>query len=58
MISMVGNADIAGFRASLDGEEYEVEYREDESLLDCMLAEGLDPAFQCMDAHCGTCMVK
>lgn len=55
---MSGKPDIASFRATLDGEECEIEYREGETLLDCMLAEGLDPAFQCMDAHCGTCMVK
>ena len=55
---MSGDSDIASFRATLDGEEFEVAYRPGESLLDCMLADGLDPAFQCMDAHCGTCMVK
>ncbi|MDJ0779399.1 MAG: 2Fe-2S iron-sulfur cluster binding domain-containing protein [Gammaproteobacteria bacterium] len=55
---MSAGTGIASFRATLDGEECEVEYREGETLLDCMLAEGLDPAFQCMDAHCGTCMVK
>ncbi len=50
-------ADVKSFRAILDGEEYEVAYQAGEALLDCMLAEGLDPAFQCMDGHCGTCMV-
>ncbi len=55
---MCGDSDIASFRATLDGEEIEVEYRPGETLLECMLADGLDPAFQCMDAHCGTCMVK
>jgi 3-ketosteroid 9alpha-monooxygenase subunit B len=49
--------DITSFRATLDGEEYVVAYQPGEALLDCMIAEGLDPAFQCMDAHCGTCMV-
>ncbi len=49
--------DITSFRAILDGEEYEVPYRAGEVLLDCMLNDGLDPAFQCMDGHCGTCMV-
>ncbi len=58
MSAVSGDSDIASFRATLDGEEIEVDYRPGESLLDCMLAEGLDPAFQCMDAHCGTCMVK
>ncbi len=50
-------ADIKSFRAILDGDEYEVAYQAGEVLLDCMLAEGLDPAFQCMDGRCGTCMV-
>jgi len=49
--------DITSFRAILDGEEYDVPYRVGEVMLDCMLNEGLDPAFQCMDGHCGTCMV-
>ncbi len=40
----------------LDGEEYEVPYIEGEILLDCMLNAGLEPAFLCMDGHCGTCM--
>ena len=58
MSSMSGESHIVSFRATLDGEEVEVDYRPGEALLDCMLADGLDPAFQCMDAHCGTCMVK
>ncbi len=49
--------DITSFRAILDGEEYDVPYRAGEVMLDSMLNEGLDPAFQCMDGHCGTCMV-
>jgi len=50
--------DITRFRARLDGEEHEVPCIPGEALLDCMLADGLDPAFQCMDGRCGTCMVK
>lgn len=49
--------DIDAFTAVLDGVEHEVPYRHGQALLDCMLADGLDPAFQCMDGHCGTCMV-
>lgn len=49
---------IVSFCATLDGVEHEVPYTPGDSLLDCLLADGLDPAFQCMDAHCGTCMVK
>lgn len=52
------NSEILTFRAIFDGEEIEVEVLPGEALLDCMLAEGLDPAFQCMEAKCGTCMVK
>ncbi len=48
---------IKSFRAILDGEEYEVPYSAGEVLLDCMLSDGLNPAFKCMDGHCGTCMV-
>lgn len=51
------SAPITHFRAILDSEEYEVAYTPGEVLLECMLAEGLDPAFQCMGGHCGTCMV-
>jgi len=54
---MKSAANITSFRAILDGEEHEVVYQAGEVLLDCMLAEGLDPAFQCMDGRCGTCMV-
>ncbi len=49
--------DIANFRATLDGIEYQVDYQAGEVLLDCMLDAGLDPAFQCQDGHCGSCMV-
>lgn len=49
---------VTSFRARLDGDEHEVPYIAGEALLDCMLADGLDPAFQCMDGRCGTCMVK
>lgn len=51
------NPEISTFRATLDGEVFEVDVVPGEALLDCMLAEGLDPAFQCMEAKCGTCMV-
>jgi 3-ketosteroid 9alpha-monooxygenase subunit B len=50
--------DITSFRARLDGEEYEVPCIPGETLLECMLADGLDPAYQCMDGRCGTCMVR
>ena len=53
----INDPEITTFRATLDGEEIEVEVLPGEALLDCMLAEGLDPAFQCMEAKCGTCMV-
>ncbi len=49
--------DITSFRATLDGVEYEVAYEAGEVLLDCMLDADLDPAFQCQDGHCGSCMV-
>jgi ferredoxin len=45
------------FIARLDGVEREVAWREGEVLLDSMLDADLDPAFQCQDGHCGTCMV-
>lgn len=54
---MASVKDISSFRATLDGEEYQLPYQPGETLLDCMLADGLDPAFQCMDGHCGSCMV-
>lgn len=49
--------EIASFRAMLDEVEHEVTYQHGEVLLDCMLDADLDPAFQCQDGHCGTCMV-
>ena len=48
---------IESFCAILDGDEHEVTYEAGRTLLDCMLAQGLDPAFQCMDGKCSTCMV-
>ena len=49
---------ISSFRAILDGEEYVVACAADQVLLDAMLADGLDPPFQCMDGNCGSCMVQ
>ena len=50
--------EVSRFRATLDGEVLEVDYRPGDTLLECMINDGLDPAFGCMDAQCGTCMVK
>ena len=41
---MAAAGDIQRFRAILDGEEYELAWRPGATLLECMLAEGLDPA--------------
>ena len=49
--------DIKSFRAILDGVEHEVVYQPGEVLLDCMLDADLDPAFQCQEGRCGTCIV-
>jgi len=49
--------EVTSFRAVLDGFEEEVEWRDGDVMLDSMLDAGLDPAFQCQDGHCGTCMV-
>lgn len=48
--------DISHFRATLDGKEYTINYLPDKTLLECILAAGLDPYFSCSDAHCGYCM--
>jgi 3-ketosteroid 9alpha-monooxygenase subunit B len=57
MISKQLAADsINSFKATLDGIEYEVAYQAGEVLLDCMLDADLDPAFQCQEGHCGSCM--
>lgn len=48
---------ITSFRATLDGVEHVVPYQVGEVLLDCMLEADLDPAFQCQQGHCGSCMV-
>ncbi len=52
------NDQITSFRATLDGVDYDVSYSPGKVLLDSMLADGLNPAFQCMNGNCGTCMVK
>ncbi len=49
--------EITSFRATLDGIEHEVAYQPGDVLLDCMLDADLDPAFQCQEGHCGSCMV-
>ena len=48
---------VPGFRATIDGADHEVPYSAGNTLLDCMLAQGLDPVHSCKDAHCGSCMV-
>ncbi|MCP4472259.1 MAG: 2Fe-2S iron-sulfur cluster binding domain-containing protein [Gammaproteobacteria bacterium] len=48
---------VKSFRATLDGFDEEVAWQEGDVMLDSMLDAGLDPAFQCQDGHCGTCMV-
>ncbi len=53
----VSTGDIARFRATLDGVEHEIAYTPGQVLLDCMFDADLDPAFQCREGHCGTCMV-
>ena len=57
MLSADGDDRMISFRALLDGVEHEVAWRDGEVLLDSMLDVDLDPAFQCQDGHCGTCMV-
>ncbi len=52
-----GGSGVESFRATLDGEEHEVPYRAGETLLRCMLSQGLDAVYSCEDAHCGSCMV-
>jgi 3-ketosteroid 9alpha-monooxygenase subunit B len=47
---------IASFKATLDGKDHLINYRADKTLLECMLAAGLEPYFSCSDAHCGYCM--
>lgn len=54
--AVVAPPGVTGFRATLDGTLHEVVYRAGETLLDCMLSAGLDPAFSCRDARCGSCM--
>ena len=48
---------VRSFRAVLDGVEHEIAWHGEEVMLDSMLDADLDPAFQCQDGHCGTCMV-
>ena len=57
ILPSAGDSDVESFRATIDGEEHEVPYAAGETLLRCMLSQGLDPVFSCEDAHCGSCMV-
>ena len=56
-VPIAGDSDVESFRATIDGEEHEVPYVAGETLLRCMLSQGLDPVYSCEDAHCGSCMV-
>jgi len=49
--------EVRSFRATLDEIEEVIDWRQGDVMLDSMLDAGLDPAFQCQDGHCGTCMV-
>ena len=44
------------FSVILDGVTHQVPYRSGETLLDCILAAGLDAPHLCQEGHCGTCM--
>jgi len=47
---------ISHFKATLHGKDHLIDYLADNTLLECMLAAGLEPYFSCSDAHCGYCM--
>jgi 3-ketosteroid 9alpha-monooxygenase subunit B len=55
--SPLNSNDVKSFRVALDGVEHRVDYRPGAALLDCIIDADLDPAFQCREGHCGTCMV-
>jgi ferredoxin len=57
LISDASACEGTSFRATLDDIEEVVDWRVGDVMLDSMLDAGLDPAFQCQDGHCGTCMV-
>lgn len=44
------------FSVVLDGVLHEVTYTSGETLLDCIIAAGLDAPYLCQEGHCGTCM--
>jgi ferredoxin len=48
---------VTSFCATLDDIEEVIGWQPGDVMLDSMLDAGLDPAFQCQDGHCGTCMV-
>ena len=56
VLPAAADSGVDAFRATLDGEDREIPYLAGETLLECMLAQGLDPAHSCKDAHCGSCM--
>ncbi len=52
-----GEADIPqSFLVVLDGVTHRVSYTAGDTLLDCILAAGLDAPYLCQEGHCGTCM--
>ena len=44
------------FRLTLDGEDYEVPYRPEQTLLEAATTAGIDVPSSCTEGHCGTCM--
>ena len=56
VLPAAADSGVDAFRATLDGEDREIPYLAGETLLECMLSQGLDPAHSCKDAHCGSCM--
>ena len=44
------------FSVVLDGVTHRVAYRSGDTLLDCILAAGLDAPYLCQEGYCGTCM--
>ena len=51
-----GPADAATADVDLDGNRHQLTWPRDESLVDTMIAAGIDVPHSCREGHCGSCV--
>jgi ferredoxin len=52
----VDTATDAAVRVDLDGRQHQLSWPRDQSLVDMMLAAGIDVPHSCREGHCGSCV--